>query len=889
MSTGGLAAELASVLAEVLTVEHVPVDSNVFDDLGADSMVMTRFCARLRKRDDLPSISIRDVYANPTIAGMAAAAAPAAGSSATQAAPTVAAPPVTPVRHSTAGYLLTGALQLLTFLAYATGVGYVMDRVYTWILASNGPLDIYLRSVVAGGAAILAMCVLPIVAKWLLIGRWTEREIPIWSLRYFRFWLVKTLTRANPLVLVMVGSPLYTLYLRALGAKVGRNVVVLTRHLPVATDLLTIGAGTVIRKDAVLLGYRAHAGRIQTGRVTLGRDVVVGEKSVLGIGTAMGDGAQLGHASSLHRGQAVPAGQSWHGSPAVPTTTDFRAVPATRVRALRSLAYVTSQVVKLFALYVPLVFGGMVLVLTQVPGLGEPLKPGATEHTDAQFYLNAVTESALVVVGGLLAGLLVVFTVPRLLAPFVRPDRVYPVHGWRYSLHRTITRLTNIRLFVYLFGDSSFIVGYLYVLGYRLGKVEQTGSNFGSNLNQETPFLTSVGRGTVVADGLSVVNADFSNTSFRTSRVAIGADNFLGNNIAYPVGGRTGDDCLLATKVAVPIDGPLRQGVGLLGSPAFEIPRTVKRDRVLEIDATERRRRLRRKNAHNLGTMALALVVRWGHILGLLLLGLLALNQYADLGPAAFAGEMAATVLFTMLWFVLWERISTGFRRLRPKSCSIYDARFWRHERYWKLMVPPLDRMLAGTPFKNLLMRLLGVKIGRRVYDDGAAVLERTLTTIGDDCTLNFGSIIQCHSQEDGAFKSDHIVIGSGVTLGVGAFVHYGVTIGDGAEIAPDSFVMKGEEIPAGSRWGGNPARELVEPPAGSTGTSLAVPPTGNRHRAAVGDRCVPPALSWGGDDDPGAERSGVARRGRRSAGRHRRARLQPASGRRARRAATTG
>ncbi|GAA2852069.1 hypothetical protein GCM10010472_06450 [Pseudonocardia halophobica] len=799
-------AGLAQVLAEVLAVDQVPVDRNVFDDLGADSMVMTRFCARLRSREDLPSISIRDVYANPTIAGMAAAAAPASVQAPPQA-------PVAPVRHSTVGYLLTGFLQLASFLLYVTGLGYVMDRAYVWILGSTGLLDIYVRSATAGAAAFLAMCVLPVAAKWVLIGRWKEGEVPVWSLRYFRFWLVRVLTRANPLVLVMVGSPLYTLYLRALGAKVGKNVAIFTKQLPVATDLLTIGSGTVIRKDAVLLGYRAHAGKIQTGRVTLGRDVVVGEKSVLDIGTAMGDGAQLGHASSLHRGQSVSAGQSWHGSPAEPTSTDFRAVSPLRIRALRKAGYVTSQLVKLFGIYLPLGFGGLFMLLTGVPRFAELLQPGAAGHTTAHFYVNAVIESVVLMVGGLLVGLLVVFTVPRMLAPFVRPDRLYPLYGWRYSLHRTITRLTNVRLFVYLFGDSSYIVSYLYLLGYDLGKVEQTGSNFGSNLAQETPFLTSVGRGTVVADGLSVVNADFGNTSFRTSRVAIGANNFLGNNIAYPIGGRTGDDCLLATKVAVPIDGPVRHGVGLLGSPAFEIPRTVQRDRVLEIDVRERRRRLRRKNGHNLRTIGLFLLVRWGQVLGTLLLALLAVDHYHDWGPAAFAVQSAATLLFTILWFAFWERLGNGFRRLRPQSCSIYDVRFWRHERYWKLMVPPLDRLLAGTPYKNLLMRLVGTKVGRRVFDDGGAVLERSLTSIGDDCTLNFGSIIQCHSQEDGAFKSDHIAIGSGVTLGVGAFVHYGVTLGDAVEIAPDSFVMKGEEIPAGARWGGNPARELPAVP----------------------------------------------------------------------------
>ncbi|GAA2900065.1 hypothetical protein GCM10010472_67880 [Pseudonocardia halophobica] len=807
-SRDDVAQGLARVLAEVLGVEQVPTDRNVFDDLGADSMVMTRFCARLRKRDDLPSISIRDVYATPTLDGMAAAAAGPTDA----APPTPAAPPaVVPVRHSTAGYVLTGVLQLLIFLLYVTGTGVVMDRAYIWISSGVGLVEIYLRSLVAGAVAFLALTLMPIVAKWLLIGRWKETEFPVWSLRYVRFWLVKTLVRGNPLVLLMVGSPLYTLYLRLLGAKVGPNVVILTRFVPICTDLISLGAGTVVRKDTFLLGYRAHAGKIQQGPVTLGRDVVVGEKCVLDIGTAMGDGAQLGHASSLHRGQSVPARERWHGSPPVPTHTDFRAVPAVRVRRLRRVTYVTSQLAKLFAIYLPLGFGGLFLLLTEVPRLRILLEPGAVGYTTSEFYLDALLGSVAIVFGGLLVGLMVVFTVPRLLAAFVRPDHVYPVHGIRYSLHRTITRLTNVKLFVTLFGDSSYIVGYLYLLGYDLGKVEQTGSNFGSLVAQETPFLVSVGTGTVIADGLSVNNADFSNTSFRASRVSIGARNFLGNQIAYPVGGRSGDDCLLATKVAIPIDGPVREGVGLLGSPAFEIPRTVRRDRGFEIDRDERRRLLRRKNAHNAVTIVLALLVRWGHVFGLLLLAMVAVDHYADLGAVAFAAEVAASVLFSLLWFIFWERAGAGFRRLRPKSCSIYDVRFWRHERYWKLTMPPMERLLAGTPYKNLVARMLGLRIGRRVFDDGAAMTERTMTTVGDDCSLNVGVTIQCHSQEDGAFKSDRSALGAGVTLGVGALVHYGVSVGDAVEIEPDTFVMKGEEVPAGAHWGGNPAQDLGE------------------------------------------------------------------------------
>src|SRR3712207_1420429 len=63
---------LAEVLGGILGTEHVPLDSHFFDDLGADSMLMARFCARLRKRDDLPSVSMPDVYQHPTIRSLAA-------------------------------------------------------------------------------------------------------------------------------------------------------------------------------------------------------------------------------------------------------------------------------------------------------------------------------------------------------------------------------------------------------------------------------------------------------------------------------------------------------------------------------------------------------------------------------------------------------------------------------------------------------------------------------------------------------------------------------------------------------------------------------------------------------------------------------------------------
>ena len=215
----------------------------------------------------------------------------------------------------------------------------------------------------------------------------------------------------------------------------------------------------------------------------------------------------------------------------------------------------------------------------------------------------------------MLAGLLAVAVVPRLLNVFLRPCVVYPLYGFHDRIHRAIARLTGMKFFTHLFGDSSFIVYYLRWIGYDLGEVEQTGSNFGTEVGHESPFLSTVGSGTMVADGLSIMNADFSSTSSGFPRCHIGPDNFLGNNIAYPAGGRTGDNCLLATKAMIPLDGKIREGVGLLGSPSFEIPRSVERDSRFDHLRTgeELRRRLTAKNWYNLRTMGVFLIGRWLH------------------------------------------------------------------------------------------------------------------------------------------------------------------------------------------------------------------------------------------------------------------------------------
>jgi non-ribosomal peptide synthetase-like protein len=797
------------VLAGIMRIEQVSVDSHLFYDLGADSLVVTAFCARLRARADLPPISTKDVYQRPTIRSLAAAltdAGPALSHTAE-----VAPPPAKVAPVGASQVLLCGALQFLSAFGYAYLVALVSILGYNWISAGSGFVDIYCRAILASAAGFLGMCLLPIVAKWTLIGRWKPGQIRVWSLNYFRFWLVKTLVRYNPLVL-FAGSPIFTLYLRALGAKIGRDVLILSPQVPVCTDLLTIGDNTVICKDSFFSGYRARDGVIHTGPVTIGKNAYVGEMTLLEIGSSLGDGSQLGHSSSLHTGQSVPNGERRCGSPARQRTkVDYRRVDPAECGDLRKIAYSAFLLLNGFVISAFLVSALTVLI----PAIAERLHfvaPGAWGFSHWTFYGDALIISLLLFVGSILLGLIYVVTVPRLLNLAIKPDKVYPLYGFHYWVHRAIGRMSNVKFFNHLFGDSSYVVHYLRAIGYDLSQdVVQTGSNFGSAVKHDNPFLVSVGRGTMIADGLSLVNADYSNASFRVARVKIGPDNFLGNAVVYPSQGRTGANCLLATKVMVPVDGDVREGIGLLGSPSFEIPRSVQRDIELKRseDGEERDRKLAAKNRHNLVTLGLFLLAQWflTFLMVLLLFGAGVL--YDTAGVSMFVLALVLTQFVRVGYHALVERASTLFQSLQPQQCSIHDPYFWYHERYWKLGVLSSDlAMFDGTPFKSLIWRLLGVRIGKRVFDDGCYITERTMVSIGDGCTLNSGSVIQSHSQEDGGFKSDCITIGAGCTLGVNSLVHYGVKMGDGAQLSAGAFLMKGEEVPPQTRWEGNPASQ---------------------------------------------------------------------------------
>jgi non-ribosomal peptide synthetase-like protein len=191
------------------------------------------------------------------------------------------------------------------------------------------------------------------------------------------------------------------------------------------------------------------------------------------------------------------------------------------------------------------------------------------------------------------------------------------------------------------------------------------------------------------------------------------------------------------------------------------------------------------------------------------MLGQAAMTNFYRFDTYTFLAFSVMDIAFNIAFFILLERALLGFKRLKPQLASIYDPYFWWHERYWKLNAFPILTMFAGTPFRGMLLRAMGMKVGSKLFDCSLGITERSLTEVGDYANLNEGCVLQAHSLEEGVFKSDYIRLGNRCSLGPGAFVHYGVSAGDDVVLDADSFLMKGEILDSHTEWCGNPAKIL--------------------------------------------------------------------------------
>jgi non-ribosomal peptide synthetase-like protein len=768
---------------------RVSTDDDFFLDLGGHSLFAAQMVSELRQDPQFASLTVADVYNHPTIARLA---------SVLDSAPRPGAPPTAPAKNSTKHerlrHFIAGAIQSASlYLVFGfRGLPTVAPYLIYFLLARDHPLRDAAAGAAAGAVAALPILVfIAVAAKWILLGRIRPGRHPLWGGYYLRWWFVQILIESLPLSL-LGGTPLLPFVYRLLGVRIGRDVHIATDHLG-AFDLISIGEGASVDEGASLLGYAVEDQTLVIEPVCVERGCFVGTRSVLCGNTVMEDSARLEDLSLLPNGARVPAGQTWAGSPPQrvwPAKTEDPPAPERGLfhRGLMIAAY--AAVVLAFPLIGLQAF---------VPGLALLSRLHSAQGV---FYL------AVPLAGASFVACLTteVVLLKWLLIGRAQPGK-YPVRGWFYLRNWIVEQL--LALSVDVAGPlhaTLYLKPWYRALGVKLGRFVEL-----STAATTTPDLLEIQEDSTIADDVSLGAARVEAGWLTVAPTKLGRRAFVGNNAVIPAGTILGDDSLVGVLTIAPStrEQTAQCGATWLGSPPIRLPRRQPSPGFSE----QRTFRPSRTLQWGRGCCEILRVTLPGAGFILVTLAVIktALKLWARIGagitflllPAVFAGccGVAAAVVALVKWMVIGR-----YRRFeRP----LWTAFLWRLEfvnALFEFFATPIAlEALQGTPLLPWYLRLLGARIGRRVYLYSTGFLEFDLVEIGDRSVLNKECILQTHLFEDRILKASKLRIGADCEIGTQSVVLYDAEMNDGARLGALSLLMKGESLPAGSSWVGSP------------------------------------------------------------------------------------
>ncbi|WP_459548932.1 Pls/PosA family non-ribosomal peptide synthetase [Nocardia sp. X0981] len=182
----------------------------------------------------------------------------------------------------------------------------------------------YLTAALLSGVVLMVAgalaCASAVTAKWILVGRIRAEEHPLWSSFVWRNEVSDAFveTVAAPwFARAATGTPVLNLWLRALGAKIGRGVWCESYWLPEA-DLVTLGDGATVERGCVVQTHLFHDRIMAMDTVTLEAGATLGPHCVALPAATVGAGATVGPASLVMRGDTVPPSTRWWGNPIAP-------------------------------------------------------------------------------------------------------------------------------------------------------------------------------------------------------------------------------------------------------------------------------------------------------------------------------------------------------------------------------------------------------------------------------------------------------------------------------------------------------------------------------------------------------------------------------------------
>jgi len=234
------------------------------------------------------------------------------------------------------GSIVMAAMPVAAVLLGVLVVGALVDRSGFAPALGSAVLAVPLGVVVAG----LAYALLVLGAVRLLGLGLREGHFPVRSRIGWQVWATeRILDGARTLLFPLYASLVTPVWLRLLGAKVGKNVEISTVLLVPA--LTTIAQGAFLADDTMVANYELGGGWVRIGRAKIGRRAFLGNSGITGPGRTVPRNGLVAVLSATPRG--AKRGSSWLGNPPVRlrrTVTDFEEgrtfLPATRLRFARA-------------------------------------------------------------------------------------------------------------------------------------------------------------------------------------------------------------------------------------------------------------------------------------------------------------------------------------------------------------------------------------------------------------------------------------------------------------------------------------------------------------------------------------------------------------------------
>ncbi|HYA80211.1 MAG TPA: Pls/PosA family non-ribosomal peptide synthetase [Methylocystis sp.] len=793
-------AKLLEAAKRVLPPGTIPFDADFFTDLGGHSLLAARFVGAVRETPALASVTLHDLYTHRTLRALAAHLAGKAEYDAPARDLSFTPPPL--LRRFLCGLAQAAALPFILAIITAQWLGVFVS--YLLLTTEDATFFEELRALLGLYVCVnLATVAISILGKWLVIGRTKPGRYPLWGVYYYRWWLAQRLMGLTHAKWFQV-SPLMNLYLKALGARIGKDAQI-SEFEAGAIDLVSIGDGACLGSKLKLSNARVVGNELIIGAIDIGADAYIGSSCAIEEDVVIGAGAALEDLTSAPAGARIGAQEIWNGSPARKTGLVDESQLDAQAQAGPVRRAVMTALFALFALTIPPL--GLLPIFPAFAlfdKLDQWMGFAAADHF---WYLVAIPlfawPTAFVLVLVTVAFIIVfrwTFMPLRVRGGAYSVWSFFYLRKWAVALATEVTLETLSSLFATLYMRSWYRL-----MGARIGKDSEISTNVSGRYD-----IVEIGEKCFIADEVVLGDEDVRRGYMYLKPVKTGDRVFIGNDAVVPPGAEIPTGALIGIKSKPPSNSELSPGDTWFGSPPIKLPVRQKFDgggAAWTYQPPPWKKFMRAAyEAVNVSfpTMLFMTYGTWA---------------VESFGQALIDGEYATVLRMFILDSVLISLAMTlsvvvvkwltmgryepqvkpmwSFWAMRTEACAVL---------YWGLAGKVLLEHLRGTPFLPWLLRLFGAKFGKGVFMDMTDITEFDCIHVGDYCALNMVSALQTHLYEDRVMKVGRIRLGDGVCVGAGSTVLYDTHIGDFARLGPLTVVMKGESLPPNSEWVGAPA-----------------------------------------------------------------------------------